>query len=384
MRICHLAASHTTFSGRMFQREALSARAAGLDVTIIGVADSFPADPPDHGCRVIPLPESSRIGKLFTAFRLFKLGRPEPCDVYHCHDLASLASGAALKLVTRRGLIYDAHENYPLTHAANMARNAVFRRFLRWLFSAYEWLFVRVADEVITVDPLIAHKFAKLGRVIHTVQNYPRLRAEESAHVQPDWNGRRVFISAGTLTNKISIFPVLTAIDCLRVRYPDVLLALIGSFADAAYRQRVEEFLTEHNLQSHVTLIEEVPFTAVPLYLRRSYAGLVLYSPTMPYGDNLMFPVKAIECMAAGIPLIVSSFRGLAMLVKRRRCGLSVDSTSAAEIEAAMEKLLSDRNLAHALGLAARHAFETRCNWEAVEPRLLASYVRVAALSISI
>jgi glycosyltransferase involved in cell wall biosynthesis len=384
MRVCHLAASHTTFSGRMFQREALSARAAGLDVTIIGVADNFPADPPDHGCRVIPLPETSRIGKLFTAFRLFKLGRREECGVYHCHDLASLAAGSALKLFTRRGLIYDAHEDYPLTHAVNIVRNDTLRRFLRSLFSIYEWLFLPMVDEVITVDPLIAHKFAKLGAAVHTVQNFPRLFVHEpAADVHPDWNGRRVFISAGTLTNKISIFPVMTAVDRLRNRFPDVLLAFIGSFADAAYRQSVETFLAEHNLQSHVALIEEVPFTSVPSFLRRSYAGLVLYSPAMPYGDNLMFPVKAIECMAAGIPIIASSFRGLSMLVKRRRCGLSVDSTSAAEIEAAMEKLLSDRNLAHELGSAARRAFETRCNWEAVEPKLLGAYRRVAAVAVS-
>jgi glycosyltransferase involved in cell wall biosynthesis len=368
----------------MFQREALSARAAGLDVTIIGVADNFPADPPDHGCRVIPLPETSRIGKLFTAFRLFKLGRREECGVYHCHDLASLAAGSALKLFTRRGLIYDAHEDYPLTHAVNIVRNDTLRRFLRSLFSIYEWLFLPMVDEVITVDPLIAHKFAKLGAAVHTVQNFPRLFVHEpAADVHPDWNGRRVFISAGTLTNKISIFPVMTAVDRLRNRFPDVLLAFIGSFADAAYRQSVETFLAEHNLQSHVALIEEVPFTSVPSFLRRSYAGLVLYSPAMPYGDNLMFPVKAIECMAAGIPIIASSFRGLSMLVKRRRCGLSVDSTSAAEIEAAMEKLLSDRNLAHELGSAARRAFETRCNWEAVEPKLLGAYRRVAAVAVS-
>lgn len=384
MRVCHLAASHTTFSGRMFHREALSARAAGLDVTIIGVADNFPANPSDHGCRVIPLPETSRARKLLMAFRLFRLGRREPCDVYHCHDLASLLAGVLLKLVTGRGIIYDAHENYPLTHAANLTRNPRLRRSLRCLFAMYEWLLVLMVDEVIAVDPLIAHKFAGMGATVHTLQNFPRLCVQDQGpDVHCDWSGRRAFVSAGTLTGKISIFPVLTAIDRLRARYPDVLLALIGSFDDAAYRQSVEAFLTEHNLHSHVTLIEEVPFTFVPYFLRRSYAGLVLYSPTMPYGDNLMFPVKAIECMAAGIPIIASSFRGLSMLVKGRRCGLTVDSTSADEIEAAMEKLLSNRDLAHALGSAARRAFETRYHWEAVQPKLISAYHRVATPSMA-
>jgi glycosyltransferase involved in cell wall biosynthesis len=368
----------------MFQREALSARAAGFDVTIIGVADGFPADPPDHGCRVIALPETSRAGKLLTAFRLFRLGRREPCDVYHCHDLASLLAGVLLKLVTRRGLIYDSHENYPLTHAVNLTRDPALRRLLRCLFSMYEWVLLRMVDEVIAVDPLIAHKFAGMGATVHTLQNFPRLYVpDQGPDVHCDWNGRRAFVSAGTLSSKISIFPVLAAVERLRERYPDVLLALIGSFADAACRQNVGTFLTEHNLHSHVTLIEEVPFTSVPHFLRRSYAGLVLYSPTMPYGDNLMFPVKAIECMAAGIPIIASSLRGLSLLVKGRRCGLTVDSTSAAEIEAAMEQLLSDRDLAHALGSAARRAFETRYHWEAVQPKLISAYQRVAVAGIA-
>jgi glycosyltransferase involved in cell wall biosynthesis len=379
MRICHLAASHSTFSGRIFQREALSARRAGLDVTIVAVADRFPAEPLDHGCRIIELPASSRIGKLLTAWRLFRLGRGERCDVYHCHDLVSLTAGAALKLVTGRGLIYDAHEDYPLTHSSNFVRNTRLRRFLRCAFLGYEWLLTRLVDEVFTVDPLIARKFNAMRKTCRVLPNFPRLQGQvPPPYGLPDWNNRLVFVYAGGLSRHVAILEVLAAVDRLRVRHPKVLVVFVGKFWDRPYKERVDAYLREKALDGHVQLLGEIPMVVVPQLLSHCLAGLILYGPTMNYGDKLLYAVKLMEYMAAGLPIIASSFRGLSIMVRRRGCGLAVDPTSSSEIEAAMEKLLSDAGFAEGLATASRRAFATRYHWELVEPKLLAAYNRLA------
>jgi len=378
-RICHLAASHTTFSGRMFQREALSARAAGFDVTIIGVADGFPADPPDHGCRVIPLPQTSRAGRLLTAFRLFRLGRREPCDVYHCHDLASLTAGAALKLLSGRGLLYDAHENYPLTHAANIVHQATARQFLRGAFSVYEWLLLRAVDEVFTVDPLIARKFGAMGIKVHVLPNSPRFYVRPpTASGLPDWSGRQAFVYVGGLNRQVALFEAITAIDRLRIRHPEVLLILVGKFSEETYRRKVTKFIRQHGLEQHVRLCGEIPFTAVPEVLGRAFCGLILYGRDDNYGDKSLYVVKLMEYMAAGLPIIASSFRGLSLMLQRWRCGLVADPSSPEEIAAAMERLLTEPELATRLGQASRRAFETRFHWEVAEPKLISAYRRLA------
>lgn len=372
-RICHLAASHTTFSGRMFYREALSARAAGFDVTIIGVADGFPANPPDHGCRVIPLPATSRAGKLLNAFRLFRMGRREPCAVYHCHDLASLTAGAALKLFTGRSLIYDAHENYPMTHAANISGHSVVRRPLNWAFSIYEWLLLRLVDEVFTVDPLIAHKFRQMGRAAHVLPNFPRLQAKQPLFDGlPDWNGRRAFIYVGSFNRDVAVLEMVEAVGRLRARYPEILLVLAGQFEED--RCQVEQFIGTHHLEQDVFLLNQISFTQVPALLSRAFAGLILYSSSDHYGDRNLYVVKLMEYMAAGLPIIASSFRGLSLILRRWRCGLVADPSSPEEIAAAMERLLTEPGLATRLGHASRRAFEVRFHWEAVEPTLITVY----------
>jgi len=378
MHICHLAASHTAFSARLFQREALSARGAGFEVTIIAVADRFPADPPDHGCRIIELPESSRAGKLLTASRLFRVGRGQQCDVYHCHDLASLTAGVTLKLFTGRRIIYDAHEDYPLTHSSNITRNSRLRKLLRCAILGYEWLFARFADEVFAVDPLIARKFWAMHIKCRVLPNFQRLRGlVPPSYSLPDLTNRRVFVYAGGLSRHVAILEVLAAVDRLRVRHPDVLVVFVGAFWDGLYKEKVEAYMREKALDNHIQFMGEIPVAVVPQLLSRCLAGLILYGPTMKYGDKLLYAVKLMEYIAAGLPVIASSFRGLSIMARRRGCGLVVDPTSSIEIEAAMERLLNDPAFAQSLGSASRRAFENRYHWELVEPKLLTAYGRL-------
>jgi len=362
----------------MFQREALSARQNGAEVTIIGVADGHPAYPPDHGCRVVPLPKSSRLGKLLTLSRLFWLGRREHCDIYHCHDMVALTAGAILKVVTGRGLIYDAHENYPLTHAANITRIDLFRKSLRSIFSIYECLLLRFVDEVFTVDPLILRKFSAMGAIAQVLPNFPRrLPLSMPPVALPDWNGRRVFVHVGGLSSRVAVLEVLRAVDRVRSCHPDVLVAFVGSFANDLYRQSVQRYVCDHGLQDHVRFVAEIPFTAIPQLLSQCFAGLIIYSRRDTYGDRALYVVKMFEYMAAGLPIIASSFRGLSLMLLRRHCGLLVDPTSPDDIASAMSKLLGDRTLVGNLSTASIHAFESRYHWEAVEPKLLTAYRRV-------
>lgn len=375
MRICHLAASHTTFSGRMFQREALSARAADFEVTIIGAADGFPADPADHGCRVIPLPKTSRAGKLLAAVRLFRLGRREQCDVYHCHDLASLAAGAALKLLRRGRLIYDAHEDYPRTHAANIAPPGTIRKMLHGVLATYEWPLARMSDAVLTVDPLICRKFLRMGAKACTLPNFPRLQPiHQTQEKSPDWRGRRVLIYSGGLTRQVAILETIAAIPQVRESYPEILLVFIGAFSDTELRRRAKELVNSMDLTGHVAFLDEVPMTSMREIYPECYAGLMLYASGNTYGDRLLFPVKLTEYMAAGLPIVASSFRGLAGILRTYNCGLVVNPDSPSAIAFGMMQLLNNPDHAHQLGRAARKAFERRFHWEAVESRLFAAY----------
>lgn len=375
MRICHLAASHTVFSGRLYYREARSARRAGLDVTIIAVADALPFIPPQHGCRVIPLASTRRVGKVSVAFRLFCLGWCETSEVYHCHDLASLMAGIALKLLRHARVIYDAHEDYPRTHSANMMSPGIRRILLHGAFAAYEWPLARFADAVLTVDPLIARRFRRTGVKAQTLPNLPRLHEGESHPANlPEWLGRKVFIYAGALSRKVALLQAIAAVDQVRKWHPEILLVLIGGFPDMHFRHEVQGVVRQSGLQDYVEIREEVPMAWLPSVYSRCFAGLILYAANDNYGDRSIFPVKLMEYMAAGLPILASSFRGLAAVLRTYRCGLVVDPNSPQAIASVMMQLLDDPQLASRQGRAARQAFEARFHWESVEPKLFAAY----------
>lgn len=387
LSICHLTASYRVIScRRLYEREARTARQAGCAVTIIGLAEDSYVACEDDGCKIIQLPRTGRYGKILNAWRLFQLGLREKCSVYHCHDLASLISGMMLKCLTGRRLLYDAHEDYPRTHAANLAeRRPLLRTILHAGLQGLEWLCLRSVDEIITVDPFLRQKFARMGcQPASVLPNASRRRPlPEVSSPWPEWRNRRVFIYSGRLSHHVAVLEMIQAVQLLRARHPDMLLALIGDFWDEPYRRQIERYLEENDLSANVRLYDPVPADQIPGLLQHVFVGLVLYGADDNYGDLNIYVLKLMEYLAAGLPVILTSFRGFCMFVRRWRCGLTVDAANPAEIARGFERFLQDPAFAEDCREASRRAFEAYFHWEKHEPRLLRAYQRLHDLGLS-
>jgi glycosyltransferase involved in cell wall biosynthesis len=80
------------------------------------------------------------------------------------------------------------------------------------------------------------------------------------------------------------------------------------------------------------------------------------------------------EYMAAGIPVIASDFPLWRHIVEEADCGLLVDPLDPVAIAAAIDRLVSDPQLARRMGENGRRAVLERYNWGVEEQKLFAFY----------
>lgn len=86
------------------------------------------------------------------------------------------------------------------------------------------------------------------------------------------------------------------------------------------------------------------------------------------------FPRAAMEASAMGVPVVASDIRGCRQVVNHGETGLLVPPRNASMLANAVERLLDDRGLRHALGTAARERALAEFDHERVIARTLAVY----------
>lgn len=97
---------------------------------------------------------------------------------------------------------------------------------------------------------------------------------------------------------------------------------------------------------------------------------------TLQYQPNYInaLPIKLFEYMAAGIPVVVSAFPLWKQIIEDAECGLLVDPYDEKAIVEAVNRLLSDRELAKKLGDNGKRAIREKYGWEHEEKILLEAY----------
>jgi len=90
------------------------------------------------------------------------------------------------------------------------------------------------------------------------------------------------------------------------------------------------------------------------------------------------FPYTCLEAMARGAAVIGSRAGGMAEMIEHGVSGLLVEPSSPAELSAAIVSVLSDGELRRRLGGGARERVRSTFATEAIVPRMLDVYRRVA------
>jgi len=155
--------------------------------------------------------------------------------------------------------------------------------------------------------------------------------------------------------------------DLLRT-HPDARLLVVG---DGPARSQFERALAERGALRSTDFIGSVDPEAIPSLLDRMDVGVAPY-PAQDPSDFYFSPLKILEYMAAGLPIVASAIGQIPSLVEHGREGLLSPPGDRADLARALRRLADSPRLRRRLGRAGRARAVRRHSWDAVLERTLA------------
>lgn len=234
-------------------------------------------------------------------------------DVVHVHNLPDfLVVSALLPRVAGCKVVLDVHDSVPETFATKFAE-----RPLVWsLLCLEEWLSALLAHRVICVnhpqrDTLVARGIRHSKTFISMNVPDPRIfnhgDGAASGPLPVVQNGHVNLVYHGTMAERLGVDLVIRAVARLEGRLPGIRLHLWGHGDDLASFQRLAQELSVHDR----VLFEPrgFPLQDLPGHLRGMDLGVIGNRRTV--AGQLMLPVKLLEYVAMGIPVVVPRLKAI-------------------------------------------------------------------------
>ncbi len=281
-------------------------------------------------------------------------------DVVHCHDLDTAPVAVAVK--RRRpdvAVVLDFHELYRLSRA--LPQRGVVGVLARAAARLVERAAIPKADFVITVTQTHVPYYQRLGakRVV-LVENAPDLdRYSVVERDEPDF--------VVSFIGQKRWVPGLEALMRAIQPHPHLRALLAGGGSKAEEVARIAATM------ERVEVIGRVDPDEIPALYHRCDAVYACYDASLENWRTAI-PVKALEGMACGLPVIVTRGTDIAAFVEEHGLGYAVDPLDVAEVEEALLKLSSDRDGAREMGRRGRAIIEGGLNWQAAARRLVEAY----------
>jgi glycosyltransferase involved in cell wall biosynthesis len=285
-------------------------------------------------------------------------------DLVHAHHYEGLL--VASHAVRGTPIVYDAHTL--LSGELPTYRLGLPRPFVRFIAPHLDRHLPRRADRIIAVSKTIRDTLVGLGAAkperLHVIPNGVEWQRSPIEHgITTD--GRTV-IFTGNLAPYQGVDLMLEAFARLHARRPDVRLMIVTDssfdpFEALAWRLGVRDAI-------------ELRRAAFPQQSALMAAATVAVNPRVQC-DGI--PQKVLNYMAAGMP--IATFEGSSGPVQHEVTGLSVPGGDTAGMADAMERLLSDRELARRLGETAREHARRDFSWPQVAARVEEVYRKTLA-----
>ena len=152
----------------------------------------------------------------------------------------------------------------------------------------------------------------------------------------------------------------------LHQQVPESRLLIVG---DGPEREAVETMLAHAQLQPFVHFTGAVCPEKIPSLLLAMDAAVAPYPADI---KSYFSPLKVVEYMAAGLPVVASDLGQLSWLVENEKTGLLCTPEDEGMMADALARLWHSPNLRDRLGQEARQQILTHCTWDGVAKKILA------------
>ncbi|MDH3364867.1 MAG: glycosyltransferase family 4 protein [Thermoplasmata archaeon] len=351
-------------------REARALKEAGHDITLVAWdRDNGPVrESMEEGVRVFRLgpvspfrsPLRVFLGLLRFWMSTLRASRRLEFDVIHSHDFDTLPLALLLSKLRRRPLLYDAHEVY-----SDMIRKdaPTAAKMLRPL----ERQLVRCADEIITVNELLVDLLSE-GREspARLVRNSPDMSAMTVERVREvrEKHGLRGFIISylGSLEPGRSVEELASSFS------PDQgIMVVIGG--SGTLQKAVEGYAARNPCVRFLGRVSTDDALAIT-----SASDLVpaVHDPSNP-NYRIGTPIKVLEAMACGRPVVTSKGIDISEIVESAGCGFVIDYNRRLLVETVVRASKEPERLAE-MGLRGVQYYEKHLSWNQAKAALLEAY----------
>src|SRR5688572_25947172 len=240
-------------------------------------------------------------------------------------------------------LIYDDHDYHP-----GKENN----RFNEFVIEKREQFCARHADGVISANTLLAGRRKQQGaRHVVVIPNGVDLSIFTSARQKRPHPPTLIYM--GRLSLMWGLALAVKAMPKLLQVIPDVRLLIAGDGpAEATLRALSQELGVTEN----ITFLGRLAYQALPAALAQADIGIVIAQPDNEF-RRYATPLKLVEYMAAGLPVIASRVGQTEVMMQQAKAGVlidhSVDEFVAASIDLLTNEALYERNSKAAIAYAA-------------------------------
>lgn len=167
---------------------------------------------------------------------------------------------------------------------------------------------------------------------------------------------------------------LIEAFSAVATQNPKARLVICGPMTNADYAAKLEAAAQASGFADRIRILP--PVTPDTPEHRGRFAALdcfVLPSRHEPFG------IVVLEAWASDKPVIAADVGGLGRLVSDGKTGLKIESGNAAELTAAMQRMINEPELCHSLTQAAQELVKSTYTWPQIARQLETLYQQVEA-----
>ena len=360
-KVCHMSSAHPPEDVRIFHKECVSLAQAGYEVYLVERGESYDK----KGVHIVGVGQmpGGRLKRMTKgARRVYEAALELDCDIYHFHDPELLPYGLKLKKKGKR-VIFDSHELSRQQIRIKPYLPLLIGALISNLYAMYENYVLARIDGVIFPCP-INGVFPLPGKKRVFLNNVPRLtelydKYDPDAVKEPD-----SVCTVGSLTENRGIKEMIQAVQKTGCK------AILAGAITPEFETELKNIPGEGTL----TFLGRINREQVCEVYKRSVIGVssILNVGQYDMAENL--PTKVYECMAMGLPVILTRNPFNEKMIEKYRFGVCVDPKNIDEFANAISDLLENPEKAQEMGKNGRKAVKELFNWELEQEKLFTLY----------